>query len=62
MEIKTQNRMPQVPMKSVMFFESPVPECLVTTFGAGASKFPISKRLGKRKSKCSHNENKILRE
>ena len=53
---------PELPAGSVAVSESFSPECLVTTSGVGASKSPKSSCLGKRKSKWSHNENKILRE
>ena len=51
---------PELPEGSVTVFKPPDLECSVTTSGAGASKSPKSSRLGKRKSKWSHNENKIL--
>ena len=52
---------PELLAGSVMVSESPGPGCLVTTSGARESKSPKSSCLGKRRSKWSHNENKILR-
>ena len=51
---------PKLPAGRVTVSEHPDPECSVTTSGDGASKSPKSSRLGRRKSKWSHSENKIL--
>ena len=52
----------ELPAGSVTVSKSPWPECLVTTYGAGVLKSPKSSCSGNRKSKWSHNENKILPE
>ena len=49
-----------MPAGTVMVSRPPGPESSMTTTGAGASKLPKPSRLGKRKSKWSHNKNKIV--
>ena len=62
MDKNTELGRPELLAGSVMVSESPGTGCLVTTSGARESKSPKSSCLGKRRSKWSHNENKILRE